>query len=155
MEKTFLITIVNTKTSICEEFVVIKGETLYAAILKELIANGGTFMFWDAETLEEDTSPEEKAIIVLDQLERIDYSDKSLTTTDITDFSKIIIIFPKDQRSVDFDPFIIGRKFYINAWNLACDKEDRPSFTSLSEARKELDHLRMLHPENIYRLEGK
>lgn len=154
MERTFLFTAVNARTSIVDHHFAVKGETLYQAILNELIANGGCFMWWDSETLGTDTSPEEKAVEVLTALEGVDCCDFAITVCDSTDLQNIYIILPKSERPKDFDPLIIGKKFYINCWIPAYDKTDRPSFDSMLEAEAEVEQLRLMQPENIYRIEG-
>ena len=133
----------------------IKGETLIQAILAELIANGGTFMYWDVDVLEIDTTPEEKAVKCIELIEDGICCDTTIQVLDTTDPHNAIVIFPIDARDEGFDPFIIGTKFYINCWIPVYDKPDeRPVFTSMNEARTELEQLQLLQPENIYRIEG-
>ena len=155
MERTFLITVIEHRTSQIDHTTIIKGDTLYKAILAELIANAGCFLWWTPDILGEDTSPEEKTVTCLTMIETGDCCDYNITIIDITDHNNIYQIFPKDKRPKKFDPMIIGKKFYINCWiPVYDDPNDRPVFTSLPEAEEELEHLRLTQPENIYRIEG-
>jgi hypothetical protein len=155
LERTFLITVIEQRTAQIDQSFIIKGETLYKAILSELIANAGCFLWWTPDMLGEDTSPEEKAVTCLTMIETGDCCDYEIAITDITDHNNLYLIFPKDKRPEKFDPMIIGKKFYINCWiPVHEDPEDRPSFTSLVDAETELEQLKLMQPENIYRIEG-
>ena len=155
MERSFLFTIIETRTAVLDQTFIIKGETLYKAILNELIENAGCFMWWTEDILGIDSSHEEKAVNVLELIESSDCCDYSVFVSDLTNTNEIFIIFPKDKRPENFDNLIIGKKFYINCWiPVYDDPDDRPSFTSMLEAKEELDHLQMTQPENIYRIEG-
>ena len=155
MERTFLILAIDHRSNLVDNFYPIKGETLCKAILGELIANGGIFMYWDADTLEVDTTPEEKAVKCVELLEDGVCCDTTIQVMDITDPNHVINIFPTENREEGFDPLIIGTKFYINCWIPAHDDpKDRAMFTSMREAEAEVEQLRLMQPENIYRIEG-
>lgn len=155
MERTFLILAIDNRSTLVDNYYPIKGETLCNAILGELIANGGTFMYWDSEVLGEDTKPEEKAIKCVQLLEEGICCDTTIQVIDITDPDHSFNIFPTDAREKVFDELIIGTKFYINCWIPAYDNpNDRPMFTSMRDAETEIDQLRLMQPENIYRIEG-
>jgi hypothetical protein len=155
LERTFLISTIDNRTNLIDDHSTLKGETLYDAILKELIANGGSFMYWESEVLGEDTTPEDKAVQCLTLVEEGLCCDTTIQIADITDLDNIFTIFPTEKRPETFDPMIIGKKFFINCWIPAySDPSDRPEFNSLLEAEEEVEQLRLMQPENIYRIEG-
>lgn len=155
LERVFIVTVIEARLGQIENQFIFSGSTLYQAILTELIKNAGCFMWWTPELLGENCSHEERAVECLRLLETGDCCDFNTVVSDITNYNDIKIIFPVDKRPKDFDPLIIGKKFYINCWiPVYSTPEERPSFSSIMEAEQELDQLRMMQPENIYSIEG-
>lgn len=125
-----------------------EGNTLLQSITVKL-KRDNFFLDWDKTSFGIEQTPEEKSIKILEELE--DGLHKILVLA-ITNPIRPILIFPKDKRDSSFDDKIIGYKYSIDAYIKANEEEDQVTFKSFTEAKSELDSLRVLQPENVYKI---
>jgi len=125
-----------------------EGNTLLRSI-KVQFQHNNFFLDWDKRHFEMEQTIDEKAIKVLEELEN---GLHRITVLDITNPIRPILIFPKDKRDPAFDDEIIGYKYSIDVYIKATEDEDQVAFKSFTKVKNEVDNLRFLQPENVYKI---
>lgn len=128
------------------------GQTIIKAIMLSF-QHDNKFIYWDDGDFDNNASLSEKVETTLSRLENGDH-EINITIMDITEPASPVIIFPRENRIAGFDDSIVGYQYTIESFIKAVDDEDQTKFDSYIEAKKELENLQSMQPENMYRLKN-